>query len=69
MALTRPVFQFSKYQFSKYQGLGNDFLLIDGRSEEAIDELGPHPEAAPFGFTPEAIQRLCDRRFGIGADG
>jgi diaminopimelate epimerase len=48
-------------QFSKYQGLGNDFLLLDGRS------LGD-PEDA-FGLTPERVRRLCDRRFGVGADG
>ncbi len=48
-------------QFSKYQGLGNDFLLLDGRS------LG-EPEDA-FGLTPERVRRLCDRRFGVGADG
>jgi len=47
-------------QFSKYQGLGNDFLMVDGRLGGADDNLG---------FTPERIQRLCDRRFGIGADG
>jgi diaminopimelate epimerase len=47
-------------QFSKYQGLGNDFLMVDGRSGGSDDWLG---------LTPERIQRLCDRRFGIGADG
>jgi diaminopimelate epimerase len=47
-------------QFSKYQGLGNDFLMVDGRTASADDWLG---------LTPERIQRLCDRRFGIGADG
>jgi len=47
-------------QFSKYQGLGNDFLMVDGRSAGDDDTLG---------FTPERVQRLCDRRFGIGADG
>jgi diaminopimelate epimerase len=47
-------------QFSKYQGLGNDFLMVDGRGAGADDSLG---------LTPERIQRLCDRRFGIGADG
>ncbi len=47
-------------QFSKYQGLGNDFLMLDARHSEADDRLG---------FTPERIQRLCDRRFGVGADG
>lgn len=43
--------------FVKYQGTGNDFIMIDNRSGEwnqlAISE----------------IQKLCDRRFGIGADG
>ncbi len=48
-------------QFSKYQGLGNDFLLLDGRSLEDGDDA--------LGLTPEAVQRLCDRRFGVGADG
>jgi diaminopimelate epimerase len=47
-------------QFSKYQGLGNDFLMVDGRSAAGDDSLG---------FTPARVQRLCDRRFGIGADG
>ena len=47
-------------QFSKYQGLGNDFLMVDGRGCRGDASLG---------LTPERIQRLCDRRFGIGADG
>jgi diaminopimelate epimerase len=48
-------------QFSKYQGLGNDFLLLDGRDLEDGD--------AAFGLDPEAVRRLCDRRFGVGGDG
>jgi len=48
-------------QFSKYQGLGNDFLILDGRlSPGDQDDLG---------LTPDRIRRLCDRRFGVGADG
>lgn len=44
-------------EFTKYQGLGNDFILIDNRhAEEPI-------------ITPEQAQKLCDRHFGIGADG
>ncbi|MCS6815665.1 MAG: diaminopimelate epimerase, partial [Cyanobacteria bacterium] len=44
-------------EFSKYQGLGNDFILIDNRYQ-----------ATPC-LTPEQATALCDRHFGIGADG
>ncbi len=43
--------------FYKYQGAGNDFILIDNR-ENLLD----HQQ-------PELIAALCNRRFGIGADG
>jgi diaminopimelate epimerase len=43
--------------FSKYQGLGNDFILIDNRRSDI-----------PFIEPDEAIS-WCDRHFGIGADG
>jgi diaminopimelate epimerase len=48
-------------QFSKYQGLGNDFLMVDARASGGGDDL--------LGLTPERIRRLCDRRFGVGGDG
>lgn len=43
--------------FSKYQGTGNDFILMDNRSGQ-YDKL-----------SQSDIQFCCDRRFGIGADG
>ena len=48
-------------QFSKYQGLGNDFLLIDGRKASQED--------SEAGLAPELVRQLCDRRFGVGGDG
>ena len=47
--------------FSKYQGLGNDFLLVDGRNRSAA--------ATALGLDGDAARSLCDRRFGVGADG
>ena len=43
-------------QFYKYQGTGNDFILIDNRAKEIL-------------MTKEQVAFLCHRRFGIGADG
>ncbi len=42
--------------FYKYQGTGNDFIIMDNR--EGNIEL-----------TEAQVNRLCDRRFGIGSDG
>jgi len=52
-------------RFSKIQGLGNDFLVIDGR-DLAPDEADG---SAPLGLDGARVRRLCDRRFGVGGDG
>jgi diaminopimelate epimerase len=43
--------------FYKYQGTGNDFIIFDNRNNDVP------------ALTSKKIKRLCDRRFGIGADG
>lgn len=43
--------------FYKYQGTGNDFIILDNR------------DASYSGLERSQISYLCDRRFGIGADG
>ncbi|WP_267384013.1 diaminopimelate epimerase [Cyanobacterium sp. uoEpiScrs1] len=44
-------------EFTKYHGLGNDFILIDNRLNNS-----------PL-VSPEQTIQMCDRHFGIGADG
>lgn len=46
-----------KITFYKYQGAGNDFILLDNR-ENNYDQLDT-----------EQVKALCDRHFGVGADG
>ena len=44
-----------RLSFTKMQGAGNDFVVIDATR-------------APLALTPLQMQRLGDRRFGVGAD-
>ena len=42
-------------RFGKYEGIGNDFLVVDAESDSALG--------------PEQARKLCDRHYGVGADG
>src|SRR4026207_2331545 len=46
----------SRMQFSKWHGLGNDYLLVE-RAELALP------------LTPERVRKICDYHFGVGSDG
>jgi diaminopimelate epimerase len=50
-----PASQGPRLPFFKYQGTGNDFILLDWTRTDLPDH--------------QTISRLCDRRTGIGADG
>jgi diaminopimelate epimerase len=41
--------------FEKYHGLGNDYLVVDDRTDLAL--------------TDAEVQRICDRSLGVGSDG
>ncbi len=45
-----------KFSIYKYQGTGNDFVIVNNCKEE-------------FPIEKKIIQNICNRRFGIGADG
>ncbi len=42
-------------RFTKMQGSGNDFVMLDGIGQQ-------------LDLTPDRLRRLADRRYGIGAD-
>ena len=43
----------NKIKFHKYSGNGNDFIIVKG----------------PIDLPPSVITSMCDRHFGVGADG
>lgn len=45
----------ARVSFEKYEGLGNDFIVVEG--------------AVGIPWSSGVVERLCDRHFGIGADG
>lgn len=45
-----------KFDFYKYQGTGNDFIIVDNRNKD-------------INLSKDDIEKICHRRFGIGADG
>ena len=49
--MTQP----TELRFTKYEGLGNDFLVVDAADDSVLDA--------------ERVARLCDRHFGVGGDG
>lgn len=48
-----------KLSFDKYQGTGNDFIMVNAFD---FEDLIAH-------LTTEIVKKLCDRHFGVGADG
>lgn len=46
-----------KIHFYKYQGTGNDFVILDNRDGKYSN------------ITKEQVRNICSRRFGVGADG
>ncbi len=44
-----------RVRFTKMQGAGNDFVMLNGIAQ-------------PFALTPDQLRALADRRFGVGAD-
>ena len=45
-----------QFKFTKYQGTGNDFIMVYNHNDS-------------FCFNQPDVKKICDRRYGIGADG
>jgi len=57
MSASRPL------PFAKVQGLGNDFVVVDLRAGRADGDLAAAIQE------PSTVRAVCDRHFGVGADG
>lgn len=57
MSASRPL------PFSKVQGLGNDFVVVDLRAGRVDDDTAAAIQ------DPTTVRAVCDRHFGVGADG
>jgi len=51
----------NNFEFYKYQGNGNDFIIIDSRNNDSYKRF--------ISNNISMVKKLCDRNFGIGADG
>jgi len=51
----------NNFEFYKYQGNGNDFIIVDSRNKDLYNQL--------ISNSIFNVKKLCDRNFGIGADG
>ncbi len=47
----------TEFHFQKWQATGNDFVIVDNRDRQ-INNYSPH-----------IVKKICDRKFGVGADG
>ncbi len=57
-------------KFYKYQGAGNDFLIADNRDGHITEKDGVLTAVLDDGtLWSRSIADLCDRRYGVGADG
>ncbi len=58
-------------KFYKYHALGNDYLVINSQDLNSQDLTYQDLtyQNLKFKLTPEKIQKICDRHFGIGSDG
>ena len=64
-AAARPIVDWSAMAlpFTKVEGLGNDFVVVDLRPGR------PARPRRPVARGPAVVRALCDRHFGVGADG